>query len=113
MAKKKRVYQVAERIQEIIATELQQLADPRFSLVTVTSVIVSDDLRYSKIYWVVSGGEERVGEVEEAFKGATSFLRRIIARTLDIRFVPEIKFFYDDTLDVTNSVDRLLKSIQN
>lgn len=113
MAKKRRVYQIGEKIQEVIATEIQQLADPRFYLVTITSVVVSDDLQYAKIYWVVSGGEERVAAVEAAFKGAAGLLRRVVGKALDIRFVPELRFFYDDTLDVSSDVDRLLKSIQS
>ena len=50
MANKRRVYKVAERIQGLIAMELQRVADPRFHLVTITSVVVSPDLRNAKIY---------------------------------------------------------------
>ena len=45
MSERRRTYRVAERIREIIAWELQRTADPRFHLVTVTSVMVTADLR--------------------------------------------------------------------
>src|SRR5262245_53124124 len=110
MANRRRVFQIAEKIRNVVALEILHAADPRFSLVTITAV-VSPDLRQAKIYWVVSGDEERHAEVEEAFEAAAGLLKRVIGKELGIRFVPEIKFFYDDTLDATEEVERLFAKI--
>jgi len=112
MASKRRVFQVAEKVREAIAMQLSRIADPRFSLVTITSVMVSPDLRYAKVYWLVSGDEERVEQVEEAFASATGLFRRVIAHELGLRFVPELRFFYDDTLDACAEVERLMAKIR-
>jgi ribosome-binding factor A len=111
MANQRRVFKLGERIQGIIALELLRVADPRFTLVTISSVVVSPDMRNAKIYWVVSGDQERREEVEEAFEGARGLFRKAIARELDIRFIPNLKFFYDDTLDVAAHVDKLFSRI--
>ena len=111
MANQRRVFKLGERIQGIIALELLRVADPRFTLVTISSVVVSPDMRNAKIYWVVSGDQERRDEVEQAFEGARGLFRKAIARELDVRFIPNLKFFYDDTLDVTAHVDRLISRI--
>lgn len=117
MAGSRRVYQVGERIKELIAEHLLHTADPRFSLVTITSVMVSPDLRMAKVYWVVSllsgvDREERISEVTEAFHSAEGLFRRLLAKQLGVRFVPEVRFYYDDTLDTVEHVERLMSKIK-
>jgi ribosome-binding factor A len=116
MAKTKRVYQVGERIREIIAEQLLRSADPRFSLVTVTSAIVSPDLRQAKVYWVVSAlnpadRETRREEVTDAFESAVGMFRRVVAAGLGARVVPALRFYYDDTLDTAQQIEEVLARI--
>lgn len=117
MARNRRVYQIGERIRELVAEHLIQSADPRFTLVTITSVMVSPDLGLAKVYWVVSfttgmDRDARINEVQEAFEGAQGHLRHIIAKQLGIRFVPHLRFFYDDTLDTVEQVEKLMGRIK-
>jgi len=98
-------------VREIVALQLLQMTDPRFSLVTVTSASISPDLRNAKVYWSVVGGKERTEEVREAFRHAEHIFRRALAKELSVRFVPEIRFYYDDTADTAATVDALLKRI--
>jgi ribosome-binding factor A len=117
MAGSRRIYQVGERIKELVAEHLVHTADPRFSLVTITSVMVSPDLRVAKVYWVVSmlsgvDREERIHEVQEAFGSAEGMFRRLLAKQLGVRFVPELRFYYDDTLDTVEHVERLMSKIK-
>ncbi len=111
MANKRRTFQIAEKIREILAMQLLRTADPRFTLVTITSVVISPDLRYAKVYWVVTGDAERREIVQEAFESAGGMFRRAVGADLKVRFVPEIKFFYDDTLDTAEEVERLFAKI--
>ncbi|MBN8548464.1 MAG: 30S ribosome-binding factor RbfA [Deltaproteobacteria bacterium] len=111
MAKQRRVHRVAEKVRETVALELQRLADPRFTLVTITSVVASADLRNVKVYWMVSGGPERRKEVQAAFESAGGIFKRVIGHDLGIRFVPELHFFYDDTLDTDEEVRRLFEKV--
>jgi len=117
MSGKRRVYQVAERIKEVVASTLLRSADPRLSLVTVTSAMVSPDLRNAKVYWVVSlptgvDRDERLNQVDEALENAQGMFRRVIGKELGLRFVPEIRFYYDDTYDTVDQVERLLYKIR-
>lgn len=111
MALQRRVFKVAERIREIVARTLPELNDPRFYLVTVTSVAVSSDLRHAKVYWTLSGDKERMPDVEDAFRSAHNLFRRALAKELGIRFVPEIRFYYDDTLDRLDEVEKLMSKV--
>ncbi len=117
MAGSRRVYQIGERIKELVAQYLVHTADPRFGLVTITSVMVSPDLRIAKVYWVVSfvsdvDREKRVAEVAEAFESAQGYFRKMISKQLGIRFVPDLRFYYDDTLDTVEQVERLMAKIK-
>lgn len=111
MADQRRVFKVAEKVRSILSAELYRLTDPRISLVTITSVVVSPDLRNAKIYWAVSGGEERIAEVEDVLEELRPSLRKALGAELGTRFVPELKFFYDDTLDTMEQVERLFQKI--
>lgn len=117
MAGNRRTYQVAERIKELVAEHLLYTADPRFNLVTITAVMVSPDLRNAKVYWVVSflsdtDRDERIAQVEEAFEAAERHFRRMLAKQLGVRFVPDLRFYYDDTLDTAEHVERLMSRIK-
>lgn len=111
MAGQRRIFQMAERIRQVVAMEILQLSDPRLALVTVTSVSVTKDLREAKIYWVVSGDEERKREVKEGLKSAENYLKRTLGKELGVRFMPSLKFFYDDTSDVMEQVGRLFDKV--
>ena len=112
MAEQRRVYKIAEQIRSVIATEMYNLADPRFTLVTITSVVVNADLKHAKIYWSVLQSEFKQKEIEEAFKSAAGILRRVLAKKLLIRHIPAIRFYYDNTAETSIEVQRLLEGIK-
>ena len=111
MADKRRVFKVSERIREIVASALPRSADPRFSLVTITGVVLSSDLREAKIYWSVPNSKERLAEIEKAFTKANGYFRKAVGDGLDIRFVPNLHFVYDETQDTYERVQELIARI--
>lgn len=113
MANQRRAYRVADKVRTLVANELIRAADPRFNLVTVTSVVVTPDLRHAKIYWVVTGDDDRIDETAEAFEGARGSFKRLIGKELGVRFVPDVHFHYDDTLDTVEEVERLIQRANN
>lgn len=88
-----------------------ELEDPRLSLLTVTRVDVSRDLRTAKIY--VTHGDEDVKRraILSGLKRATTFLRGQVAERAGLRLVPELLFYYDDTPERAARVDELLRQI--
>ena len=112
MSSRRRVFRIAERIQSAVATQILKASDPRFNLVTVTSVMVSPDLKSAKVYWVVSGDKDRIPEVQQALESAVGLFRRGIGKDLGVRYVPDLKFFYDDTLDTQDEMERLFARIR-
>ena len=111
MANQRRQYRVAEQARSSVAMALLRLSDPRLALVTVTAAKTTSDLRMIKVYWSVSGGPERIAEVEEALDSAQGVLRREVGHDLGLRSVPVLEFYYDETLDVISQSRALMKRV--
>jgi len=96
-----------EEISEIL---LKDLKDPRIGFVTITKVAVSDDLRQAKVYYSVFGGEQ---EKEDSFQGlesATGYIKRELGRRMRLKYMPEITFLFDDSLEYGAHIEELLQS---
>jgi len=97
-------YPRSHRVADFIQRELSglirtELKDPRVSpMLTVASVEVSRDLSVAKIYYSLFDPEERA-ETQEALVRASGFLRRQLARQMNTRSVPQLRFFYDDSAE--------------
>ncbi|MCB0319656.1 MAG: 30S ribosome-binding factor RbfA [Bdellovibrionales bacterium] len=108
MGSERRTFRVAQAIREQVSRRLLDSSDDRFHFVTVTGVLVSNDLRHAKVYWMHSGQKDRVPEITAAFEKARGFFRHGLAEGLNLRYVPDLRFYYDDTLDTAAEIDRLL-----
>lgn len=99
---------IYEELTILLAGEVR---DPRISLVNVTDVRVSKDLRNVRIF--VSHDDESVTrrDVLQALRSATPFLRSQLARRLALRAAPELIFSYDDAPEKAARVDELLRQI--
>lgn len=94
-----RSQRVADLIQKTLAQMLlQDMSDDRYRLVTVTSVTVTRDLSYAKIYVsVLMDEEDKIKQTVQALNRAAKALRYNLAREVDLRIVPELKFVYDES----------------
>lgn len=104
------------RIGEVIMRQLaqmiqQEVSDPRVGMVTVSHVDVTSDLRYAKVYITRLNDTESEEDVKECIAGLTNaagFLKRGIAKRVEIRTVPELKFYYDKSLEHGFHMDELI-----
>ncbi|ALP41432.1 30S ribosome-binding factor RbfA [Aeromonas schubertii] len=97
-----RTRRVGQQIQREIALILQrEVKDPRFGMVTVSDVEVSRDLNYAKVYVTflqLDNDPERIKEVLTALGEAAGYIRSLLGSAMRLRVVPELRFFYDETL---------------
>ena len=96
--------------EEISLIFLHKLQDPTLGFITITNVKVSPDLRIAKIYISVLEKEKR-DFVLEKVKSNTGLIRSELASRIRIKFVPELKFFIDDTLDYVEKIEGLIRKI--
>jgi ribosome-binding factor A len=94
-----------DRISEEIKRELSDLIqnhikDPRLpEFVSITSVRVTKDLRYAKVYVSVLGDEEKKKDAMAALSRAAGFVRHEIGQRINLRFTPEFSFKLDDSIE--------------
>ena len=96
--------------EEVSMIFLYKLHGPEFGLLTVTKVKMSPDLKIAKIYISVFEKEKR-DTVLEKIREKTGFIRTELAHRIRIKFIPELKFFLDDTLDYVEKIEGLIKKI--
>lgn len=109
----RRQRQVAELLHKEISLLIQQrLRDPRLGFVTVTGVEMSPDLRVAHVYVSVLGSDDEVQASLKSLNRATGFFRRELGASLSLRYLPELNFRADDTLERALRIDELLDSLQ-
>lgn len=106
-----RQLRVGEELRHGLAELLERgdMRDPvlRDARITVTVVDVSPDLRNATAFVVPLGGEH-AEEILAAMRRAAPFFRARLAKMIDLRFAPEIRFELDRSFDNAARIDRLL-----
>jgi ribosome-binding factor A len=108
----KRSEKVSEAIHEMVSALLVKgLKDPRIGFVTITGVKVTDDLHLATIYFTVVGTDEEKKATEQGLNSAKGYMRKEMGKNLRMRYVPDLIFKYDSSLDYGNRIDSLLRQI--
>lgn len=93
-----RIGRINEGVQRELADLIRSLKDPRVqTMISITRVDTTADLRYSKVYISVLD-EQRQQEVVKGLKSAGGWLRRELGARLQLRYTPELVFELDDSL---------------
>ncbi|MDH3356753.1 MAG: 30S ribosome-binding factor RbfA [Desulfobacteraceae bacterium] len=105
---------VSGQIQKVLSEILlKKIKDPRLEAATITSVKMSRDLKFARVYFVTSGGKESMEEATEGFKSALGYVKRKLAAQLGLRYMPELRFFYDDSFDYGSHIDKIIKTVKS
>ncbi len=109
----KRADKVADLIKaEISNILLRQINDPQVQEITVTGVKVTDDLRQARVFFVRMGQNACSDETMKGLHRAAGFLRKELGKRLRLRYVPEIKFTFDESFEYGDRINRLLTEIE-
>ncbi len=112
MVSKNRAQRIADRIHEEISEMLIfDIQDPRLSGVSVTDVTVDRELAYADIYVSSLQGSESAENILTGFKRASGFLRSELARRIDLRTFPRLRFHWDPTPERSEKIEQLLDSL--
>ena len=98
--------------EEISRTVQRTVKDPRIRGVTVTDVKLSNDLRYARVYYSLIGEARKREEAHQGLQSAKGVIRREMGRNLKLRYVPDIEFFFDDSLGHAEHIESLLRQIR-
>jgi ribosome-binding factor A len=109
----RRPEQVAGTIRQVITDALtREVRDPRVGFVTVTNVLVTNDLSHARVLVSVPGDEGEKTLALQGLQSAAGFLRSRAARALTTRTVPELHFELDKGVEHAARIEELLESIR-
>lgn len=105
-----RIDKINEEVRRELANIIRELKDTRIPMMTsVVAVNVTNDLRYAKAYISVMGDEETQKKAMEGLKSAAGFVRREIGKRIDLRYIPELIFELDHSIEHGAHIEELLK----
>ncbi|MDC0088913.1 30S ribosome-binding factor RbfA [Porticoccaceae bacterium] len=94
----------AERVSDAVQQELaalirSEVRDPRVGMVNLTEVQISRDLAYGKVFvnFVGDRDQDQIDEGIAALNGASGYLRKLLASSIQLRIVPKLTFIFDET----------------
>jgi ribosome-binding factor A len=109
--------QRADRVSELIHKEISSLLvkglkDPRIGFVTISSVSMTPDLRMAKVYYTVMGKTGACKETAAGLQSSIPFIRKQLGRILRMRFIPELEFLYDESVEYGQRIESILRDIK-
>lgn len=100
---------VGDQIQRVMAQVLREkLHDPRLSLLSVSKVDVSRDLSWAHIYIASIDDHADEKEILNLLEKAKGFLRKELAREIKLKYIPKLKFLFDDSVKKAMRLESLL-----
>jgi ribosome-binding factor A len=102
--------QIRAELAELLAREVH---DPGIGFLTITRVGVTPDLQQARVYYTTMGDETARKESRRALERAAPFLRRQIGRRLRLKRVPELGFFFDESIEQHDRIERILQELKD
>lgn len=108
-----RVSRVGEQIKKELSKIIQQeIKDPRIGFVTVTTVEMSGDLQIAKVFVSVLGKPIEKQQTLAALEKAAGYMRSEIGKRIRLRYIPELTFVMDESLEHSEHINKLLNDVQ-
>ena len=103
---------INDEMQKEVAVAIRNVKDPRVSgaFISITGADVTPDLKFAKVYYSAMTGDKK--EIAKGLKSCAGFIRREIARRLNLRMTPEFSFFEDHSIEHGAHISKLLNQIE-
>ena len=106
-----------ERVQEALRQELSRIVqndikDPRLGFLTITKVELTKDLRYAKVYFSVLGESKDKHLALKGLNSAKGYIKGLLSDRIKLRFMPEIAFKIDESLEHTKEIYDILDKLK-
>ena len=109
----KRKDRVANEIQHIlgkIQTQYIDLSD--LGLITFSRVTISPDLKHAKVFFSVLNKKIPIDKIQIEMDNRAKSFRKYLGQELRIKFTPELKFFYDETVEYSQKIDTIFQKLK-
>jgi len=107
-----RLEKINGEIKRGLAEILREVKDPRLSsIISITDVEATNDLKHAKIYVSILGDENIKKEVMTGLKSAEGFIRSELGKKVELHSLPELIFELDESMETGAKIDQILKEI--
>lgn len=108
----------SDKVADLIHKEVSELfvktvKDPRIGLVTITRVQVTSDCRLARIHFSIPGSKEERERALEGLDSAKGYIRRELARRINLRYTPELRFEFDPSIEYAIHIGEILQSLRD
>ena len=103
---------INDEVKKELSQVLREVKDPRLTdaFISITAVEVTGDLKFAKVYYSAMMGDKK--EVAKGLKSSAGYIRREIARRLNLRMTPEFSFYEDHSIEHGAHISKLLNGIE-
>jgi ribosome-binding factor A len=106
-----------QKVQELLVQEIsdivrREVKDPRVGFVTITDAAVTPDLRQARVFFSVLGNPEQQADTVKALNRAAGFIRGEFARRAQMRYVPQLRFEFDASVERGVRIGQLLEQVR-
>ncbi len=109
----KRAVRVGDQLlKEMAELLMKKVNDPRVKRTTLTGIHLSDDLKHARIYYSVLGGDQAVREAQAGLDSAKGFIKRELSLRMALKYIPEIIFKHDRTLEMGDHMEKLFETLK-
>lgn len=102
----------SEMVRVISNILMEEARDKILKQITITSCDVTSDLSYAKVYFT-SLSEMSHQDLEKELDEASSFIRCEVAKQMNLRNTPKLKFVYDESISYGEKIEKIIKEINN
>ncbi|MEA3352158.1 MAG: 30S ribosome-binding factor RbfA [Chloroflexota bacterium] len=114
MVSQTRAKRIANRIHEELSTLMMvEIADPRIASAYITKVRVDRELAFASIYVSSLEGRELEAEIIEGMNHAKGFLRSELAHRVQLRYFPQLRFYWDPSPEHADRINALIASLDD
>lgn len=114
MVSKLRTERIGDRIREELSEMLiNEISDPRLNGIFVTDVKVDRELSYAEIYISAIEGIEQWREIKSGLEHAQGYIRHELAKRIDLRIFPRLRFHWDPTPEKAASLEKLFAALRD
>ena len=101
----------ADVLRELSSIMLLEAKDETLKHITLTGCEVTSDLGLARVYYTYMG-DESLEAVKQNLEEAAPYLRTVLASRVELRHTPELKFFYDNSVEYGQNIERILNKIK-
>lgn len=109
-------YKRSKRVSDLLREEIalivmRRIKDPRLGFVTITAVETTEDLKLARVYISVFD-KATTDQTLEILNAARGFIRGELSRSVKMKYIPQLEFFNDKSIEYGERIDHLLDEIK-